>query len=113
MPGAIAIGEGAVWVLNRGDGTVSRIDPKSNKVSATVDVGKASGSGWIAAGEGSVWLSAPGAPLVRIDPRVNRVAQQFTGEDGGPIAVGHKALWILAKPDVLLRVDPRFVEALR
>jgi YVTN family beta-propeller protein len=113
MPGPIAGGEGAVWVLNRGDGTVSRIDPKSNRVTTTVDVGKAYGAGWIAVADGSVWVSAPGAPLARIDARVNRVVQLFTGDEGGPIVAAHKSLWMLVRPGVIWRIDPRFVQALR
>jgi YVTN family beta-propeller protein len=112
-PGPIAIGEGAVWVLNRGDGSVSRIDPKSNRVTATVEIGKEAAAGSLAAAEGSVWLSAPGLPLVRIDPRTNRVAQKFIGDEGGAIAAGHKSLWLLVRPGVVWRIDPRFVEAVR
>jgi YVTN family beta-propeller protein len=35
-PTSIAVGEGAVWVANTGDGTVSRIDPATNEVTASV-----------------------------------------------------------------------------
>jgi len=35
-PPSITDGEGAVWVANQGDGTVSRIDPATNEVTASV-----------------------------------------------------------------------------
>ena len=35
----MAVGGGAVWVANSGDGTVSRIDPVSNTVTATIRTG--------------------------------------------------------------------------
>ena len=35
-PSALAVGEGAVWVVNRHDGTLSRIDPATNAVTWTV-----------------------------------------------------------------------------
>ena len=35
-PRFLAAGEGAVWTLNQGDGSVSRIDPVSNSVAATI-----------------------------------------------------------------------------
>ena len=74
----------------------------------------ASAGGYLAAGEGSVWVSARGAPLTRIETRANRVAQQFTGDDlGGPIAIAQKALWMIPRADVVWRIDPKFVEALR
>jgi YVTN family beta-propeller protein len=112
-PHAVAIGDDAVWVLNQGDGTVVRLDPATNRAAATIDVGAIGAGGFIAAGEGSVWVSARGAPLMRIDPRTNQVAQRFTGEAGGPLAVGHRSLWIAVSNTAVWRVDPRFVAALR
>jgi virginiamycin B lyase len=112
-PRAIAVGENAVWILNEGDGSVTRIDPATNRVVATIVIGAVGTGGAIAAGEGSVWVSAPGAPLVRIDPRVGRVVHRFTGEGGGPLAVSHRSLWIAASGSTVWRVDPRLVAALR
>ncbi len=112
-PRSIAIGEGSVWTLNAGDGTVSRVDPKTNKVTQTVKLGLPLSGGQIAVGEVSVWVSAPGAPLVRIDPRTNRVVQHFSGEGGGAILVAHGAVWITATPKAIWRLDPKLVEATR
>jgi YVTN family beta-propeller protein len=53
-PGAITVGEGAVWVVNTDDGTVSRIDPATSKVVATVPIGP--GPAAIVAGAGGVWV---------------------------------------------------------
>jgi virginiamycin B lyase len=112
-PSAVAVGEGAVWTLNSGDGTVSRVDPKTNKVTMTIKTGVTGTSGSMAIGEGSVWLSAPGMPLTRIDPATNRMVQQFSGPGGGALAIGFKSLWISATPAVVWRVDPRRIEATR
>ena len=112
-PGRVVAGEGAVWTLNRGDGSVSRIDPKSNKVVATIAVGDAIVGGDMAVGEGSVWLSARGTPIIRIDPASNRVAQRFTGPGGGAIVVGHGSLWVAAGPKLTWRIDQKLVAALR
>jgi YVTN family beta-propeller protein len=38
-PAAIAVGGGAVWVANSGDGTVSRIDPETNEVVVSITIG--------------------------------------------------------------------------
>ena len=51
----MAVGEGLVWVANAGDGTVSRIDPVSNELVGTTDVGNAP-SGVVFAG-GLVWVA--------------------------------------------------------
>jgi len=112
-PLALAAGEGGLWVLNTGDATVSRIDPTTGKVVTTIRMGVATAGGVIAAGEGSVWVSAPGAPLVRIDPATNAVTHTFSGPGGGAIAIGAKSLWIAATPTDIWRVDPRRVEATR
>ena len=112
-PRSIAVGEGAVWTLNAGDGSVSRIDTKSNKVANTIKLGAPLTGGQIATGEGSVWVSAPGMPLARIDPRTNHVVQQFNGEGGGAILVAQGAIWIAATPKAIWRLDPKLVEATR
>lgn len=111
-PGRLAVGEGGVWTLN-GNGTVTRVDPDTNKVVATIPVGDGVEGGDIAAGEGSVWVSAPGVPIVRIDPRTNRAVQRFTGEGGGAILVAHGSLWVAADPQVTWRLDPELVAAVR
>ena len=112
-PGRIVVGEGAVWTLNRGDGSVSRIDAKSNKLVTTIAVGESIANGEIAVGEGSVWISAPGVPITRIDPVSNRVAQRFPGAGGGAILVAHGSLWVAAGPKLTWRIDPKLVAAMR
>ncbi|HYN08383.1 MAG TPA: hypothetical protein VES67_13450 [Vicinamibacterales bacterium] len=113
QPRSVSVGEGAVWSLNAGDGSVSRIDPKTNKVTATVTLGVKIGEGQMVAGEGSIWITSPAAPLIRVDPRTNRVAQIFTGAGGGAMALGHGSLWIASSPKTVSRIDPKLVEATR
>ena len=54
-PTAVATGEGAVWVVNRGDGTLSRVNPATNAVSGTVHVGADPRA--VAAGQRPVWVA--------------------------------------------------------
>jgi streptogramin lyase len=89
------------------------VDPKTNKVVATITVGGETAGGDIAAGAGSVWVSLQGAPILRIDPRTNRAVQRFTGDGGGAILVAHGSLWVSAGPQTTWRIDPRLVEAVR
>lgn len=112
-PGRLAVGEGGVWTLNRGDGSVTRVDPATNKVVATIPIGPDVVAGEIAAGAGSVWISAPGVPIVRIDPRTNRAVQRFTGEGGGAMLVAHGSLWVAAGPKLTWRLDPVLVAGVR
>jgi streptogramin lyase len=53
-PSTIVYGDGSIWVANE-DGTISRIDPASNIVAATISIGSVPVD--IAVGEGGVWIT--------------------------------------------------------
>ncbi len=93
-PRFLSVGEGAVWTLNQGDGSITRLSPASNKVEATIAVGIPGEGGDISAGEGSVWATAFGFPISRINPKTNRVEQQFVGTGGDAIRAGGGFLWL-------------------
>jgi YVTN family beta-propeller protein len=54
-PVDVAVGAGGVWVANSRNGTVSRIDPQTNDVVATIRVGNSPQA--IAVGGGAVWIT--------------------------------------------------------
>ena len=75
LKGVLATAD-AVWIADTHAGTVIRIDPKTNKVVATIPVGPAgtSGPNWLASGLGSIWVDIPNnSTVVRIDPVTNRI----------------------------------------
>ena len=78
----------------RATASISRVDPKTNKVVATIEAGIPGGGGEIAVGEGSVWVTSFEFPLTRIDPATNKVVQQFYGEGGDAIRVGLGSVWL-------------------
>jgi YVTN family beta-propeller protein len=113
-PSAIAVGEGSVWVTNRDDGTVSRIDPVTNE-STTIKVG--GGPYLIAVGEGSVWaVNRLSRSVSRIDPGTDRVVAtvELTGFPSS-IVVGEGGVWVAVNagfdpsidPPAIHRIDPR------
>ena len=51
----VAVGAGSVWVVNQGDGTVSRVAVDSGRVTRTIHVGGAPNS--VAVSAGRVWVS--------------------------------------------------------
>ena len=53
-PAGIAVGEGAIWVVNSGDGTVSRIDPRTGRT-RTIELGQTPGG--VVVAYGAVWTS--------------------------------------------------------
>ena len=78
---AVTTGAAAVWVANSLDGTVTRIDPATNTVRATIPVGD--GPNGIAVVDGAVWVSNELAgTLSRIDPASG--TRRPTGEDREP-----------------------------
>lgn len=111
-PVALASGAGSIWVLCKNEGKISRIDPKTNKVSATVETGVPNAEGSLEFGEGSVWASVPGFPVMRINPETDKVVQQFTGEGGGLLRFGLGSIWLAdVKGGQLLRFDPKRIVA--
>ena len=54
-PTGIAYGAGAVWVANRGDGSISRIDPATNDVTDVIPVGGAPSG--VAVWDDEVWVT--------------------------------------------------------
>ena len=111
-PFAIAVGEGSIWAYCKKEGRVERIDPKTNKVSKTIELGVPNADGDIAAGEGSVWVSMPGFPISRIDPKTEKVVQQFVGEGGGLIKTSPGTVVLTnIKQSTIWRLDPRRILA--
>lgn len=118
-PSSIAFGDGAVWVLNGDDKTVSRIDPARREVVRTVAVGGTPTD--LAVGAGSVWIvDGFEKTVIRIDPQPSLVAESILlpnlGEPrpvtlgtSGHIAVGHGAVWAtrLFRHGFVWRIDPK------
>jgi DNA-binding beta-propeller fold protein YncE len=102
-PRFLASGEGSIWVLTRGDGTVQRIDGQTGKLTATIETGGAGTLGDIATGGGYVWVSLPGTPVAQIDPKTNMLIRKFTGRAPSRTGPGNGAC--------LLHDDQRGVQA--
>jgi YVTN family beta-propeller protein len=125
--GGIAIGAGSVWVASTAAHVVTRIDPATNAVTATIPVGTGfdpfHGPTRLAFGHGTIWVldgTADCSCVHRIDPASNRVVA--TIRLGTPtsfriaplgIAVHEDAIWIAVRqgtedaPDgSVMRVDP-------
>jgi YVTN family beta-propeller protein len=102
---SMAVGEGAVWAIDP-DGSVSRIDPSSGDVVATVQ--RLSGN-TIAVGEGAVWVVNTDSTVARIDPTTNQVDMTIdvAAESLSAIAVGAGAVWVTDPiGGAVWRIDP-------
>jgi YVTN family beta-propeller protein len=108
-PGAVAVGEGAVWVANLDDSTLSRINPTTRAVEGTIPMQGVSPSD-IAAGAGGVWVAnGPHNEVVRVSPDANEVVDRIeTNECFGfdaSVAVGKGAVWFVCAVGIS-RIDP-------
>lgn len=97
-PGAVAVGEGAVWVLNSDDRTISRIDPETKAV-RTFATGATPTD--LTVGGGSVWVGN-GEPTDRAQ-FLGAIIQSVTRFD--PVTATPRATIALPQPSIGL--DPR------
>jgi streptogramin lyase len=93
-PRFIAAGEGGVWSLGQDAGDVTRIDPKTGRVIAKIDLYVPGDGGCIATGGGAVWVTMPGTPVSRIDPATNAVSERFKGAGGDCISFSEESVWL-------------------
>jgi streptogramin lyase len=93
-PRFLTAGAGSIWTLNQGDGSVSRIDERSRKLTATITVGIPGLGGDICYGADSAWASVFDIPLSRIDTQMNKVLRQWAGRGGDSLRFAHNSIWL-------------------
>jgi len=103
--------EDSVWVSNGPLNSVHRLDAKTNKIAATIAVGKKPCSG-LAAGFGSIWVPSCGdKTLGRIDIATNTLTATLPvspAESEGGIAASEDAVWLVTDAaGKLSRIDPK------
>jgi hypothetical protein len=117
---SIAVGDGAVWVLQ--SGAISRLDPATGRVTSKVQL-----PGWnvgqIAAGDAGVWatMRPPNGPrlLVHVDKRARRILKTIreptssTGTFLTRLAVGEGAVWWNTASGTIWRVDSKTYKIVR
>jgi DNA-binding beta-propeller fold protein YncE len=103
----------AIWVVAQA--TIVRVDPASNKITATITAGTTAVCGGMTSAPGAVWVAGgvpqcgQGLELARIDPGSNTIVtdiriQRQSAED---VAVGLGAVWAVTsvQPTYLARID--------
>lgn len=107
----IVAGAGSVWVPSDPNGKISRIDPATNEVVATIDV--TPGTFFLAYGLDALWAVNSGENLLqKIDPATNEVVGSVKlGKQPGFLAAGEGAVWVQEQGDgTVARVDPETLE---
>jgi hypothetical protein len=107
----LAVGGRSVWATSSSArGVVYRIDPRRDRVIATVKLGGPVQG--IAVGSGRVWVTRPlhgPGQLIAIDPSKNRVTRPPIEVGPGPAQVVYAlhAVWVQnTSPSSVMRVDP-------
>lgn len=93
-PRFLTAGAGAIWTLNQGDGTLTRIDAKSRTSVATISLNTPGHGGDIAFAHGVVWTTMMKTPLTATDAATNQVLRQWIGRGGDSLNVGYGAIWL-------------------
>jgi virginiamycin B lyase len=112
-----AVGAGGLWFTHRGQGTVTKVDPATGRILATIgvpDAARRAGGMTVAVGAGGVWVannnfgeSQEHDSVVRIDPATNKVVATVkvdTAPDG--IAVSGGAVMVVPYQGAAYQIDP-------
>jgi streptogramin lyase len=106
----VAVGRDAAWVTNGAAGTVTRVDPVSDRaLGPPIRTGRFPTA--LAVGTHDLWVVNSGdGTLARVDPRENLVVGRRVnvGRDPQDVAVGFGAVWVANRGDgTLTRIDER------
>src|SRR5205823_5067476 len=103
---AIAFGEGALWIANATDNTVSVFSPETNRKVGDVNVGRLPSG--VTVGGGAVWVADAGDDAVsRIDPGSRSVTTIPVGKAPVGIVYGEGGVWVANSEDgTVSRIDP-------
>lgn len=97
-PRFLDVGFGAVWVMNQGDGSVSRIDPGSGEAEQIAMAGSAIGGGDLTVGTDAVWLRTDSL-VIRIDPRTRRATHVIGPPPGSASAAATDEFLLISNHD--------------
>ena len=97
---------GSLWVTQYDIARLLRVDLKTGKIAARIDVGGSPGG--VIATAGAVWVHDwERGRLLKIDPRTDRVVTaREVGTNNSDIAFAAGSIWTIDKHGQLLRIDP-------
>ncbi len=93
-PRFLTSGAGALWTLNQGDGSLTRLNERTRKAIWTDPLGTPGHGGDIAYGAGVIWTTMAGVPLTATDAVTGLVRRQWVGPGGDSLAVGRGVIWL-------------------
>jgi DNA-binding SARP family transcriptional activator len=100
---AVDVDDDSVWIA-AGPSHVLRLDPTTNEVSATIDVGHVPVG--LALGEESLWVVTTAERAVRIEPHTNTATAEVPIGDPVALAAGDHAVWACDVRGQIWRINP-------
>jgi streptogramin lyase len=92
-PRFLTSGAGAVWTLNQGDGSVTRIDT-ATRATRNIELHTPGHGGDMGFEGGIVYSTMPKMPLTLIDAAAGAVLCQWAGPGGDSLGLGFGAIWL-------------------
>ena len=86
-------GAGAMWTLNQGDGSVTRVDLATQETQS-IALQTPGHGGDLQFGAGYLWSTMPKTPLSLIDAQTHTLLCQWQGPGGDSLAIGFGAIWL-------------------
>ena len=111
-PDAVALGEGAAWVVDGGRGVLVRVEPGYDEVSDAIRFrprGPGQGGAPVSAvvADGGVWITDGSTRMVRVDAATRSVTTVEIRRPLTGAAAGAGAIWAISDdPPSVIRVDP-------
>jgi DNA-binding beta-propeller fold protein YncE len=93
-PRFLTAGAGAIWTLNQGDGTLTRIDTGTKQATGSIALGTPGHGGDISFGHQMIWTTVANFPLSVVDGATATLRCQWTGPGGDSLGIGHGAIWL-------------------
>ncbi len=100
---------GSLWIANCGSKSITRVDPKTSKITATLAIGATDALASLAASADSVWAFTDSrTTLSRIDPETNKVVDELRlPANCGSLAFGEGSLWVACPSETrILHINP-------
>jgi virginiamycin B lyase len=93
-PRFVTAGGGAVWTVDQGDGSLSRIDIVGQQPVLVLQLHTPGVGGDITYAEGRIWTTMMKTPLTIVDAGKSVVLCQWKGPGGDAIGVGYGTVWL-------------------
>ena len=93
-PRFLTAGAGAVWTLNQGDGSVTRINTSTKQAAGSTALSIPGKGGDISFGGGMIWATVSKVPLSLVDGATAALLCQWVGPGGDSLGIGHGAIWL-------------------